>query len=829
MKRQWVQSIAAAATLATLSLLLASCAANPEKAKLKYLQKGDAYMEQKQYASAIIEYRNALKVDPRYVQAYYQLAKADVAQAGVDHAANKSDATVEDFRGAYKALSQAIALDPNRTDLRLSRAAMIIRYDPQGYSMATDDLNHVLTVDPKNADAHRGLGTLFMAQKQYDQALQEFSKAAALNPKDASSYVYMGVANMSLRKPGDSSAAASAQFAAAEQNFKKAIEVDSHAGPAYAELANLYLQKKNPGLAEQVLNSGISANPSVDGLYVALAAVYVQQKDFSHAEQTLQAAIKANPSSVPLYLQLATLLKDEGKQSDAENTLTSLLDQMPKSVDAAVAAGNFYRSAKMNDLAVAVYQRALAASAGNLIIQHNLEDLYLEQGQSDQAAALDAEMLNQSPHDVLARIDQGRLLLAQAKIADAVSALQKVSSEAPTSPDAHYYLAVAYLRSSNAALANGELQQAVAQANSAGTADAANIRRLALARLVELNFTQQKYSVAQLYAQELVKDNPNNPTAHIMLGGALWELGQTKAAADEYATAEKLAPMDPSVRTNIALFYAREKKFPEAEAELKSAMQAAPSNLAVLTGYTDLLVSEKKVPQANALVSQFLTRNPSNAGAHLLMGRLHLLDKNQSAALSETQESLRLDPKNVDAYLQSGQILQDQGNNAAAIEAYERGAELSPSSAPILTKIGNIYMSEGDLSKASSEFQKALSIDPTFSVAANNLAWVYAEQGQNLDVALGLAQKAKAQNPDVPSFSDTLAWVMFRRGDYAGAIPLLQDCVKKVPDSAQFHYHLGMVLVSDGKKTAGKAELESALHMNLDSQDAEQARKALSQ
>jgi uncharacterized protein HemY len=53
--------------------------------------------------------------------------------------------------------------------------------------------------------------------------------------------------------------------------------------------------------------------------------------------------------------------------------------------------------------------------------------------------------------------------------------------------------------------------------------------------------------------------------------------------------------------------------------------------------------------------------------------------------------------------------------------------------------------------------------------------------------------------------------------------------VKKVPDSAQFHYHLGMVLVADGQKTEGKKELQAALQMKLDSADAEQARKALSQ
>jgi tetratricopeptide (TPR) repeat protein len=95
---------------------------------------------------------------------------------------------------------------------------------------------------------------------------------------------------------------------------------------------------------------------------------------------------------------------------------------------------------------------------------------------------------------------------------------------------------------------------------------------------------------------------------------------------------------------------------------------------------------------------------------------------------------------------------------------------------------------------------------------------------------LGLAQKAKSLMPDVPSISDTLAWVMYKKGNYSGAIPLLRDCVKKSPNSAQFHYHLGLVLLAAGQKEPGKTELQAALRMNkLGAVDKEQARQALGQ
>jgi Flp pilus assembly protein TadD len=71
---------------------------------------------------------------------------------------------------------------------------------------------------------------------------------------------------------------------------------------------------------------------------------------------------------------------------------------------------------------------------------------------------------------------------------------------------------------------------------------------------------------------------------------------------------------------------------------------------------------------------------------------------------------------------------------------------------------------------------------------------------------------------------------MYKKGNYSGAIPVLEECVKKTPDSAQFHYHLGLALMADGQKEPGKVQLQAALQMNkLAAADTEQAKQALGQ
>jgi tetratricopeptide (TPR) repeat protein len=131
------------------------------------------------------------------------------------------------------------------------------------------------------------------------------------------------------------------------------------------------------------------------------------------------------------------------------------------------------------------------------------------------------------------------------------------------------------------------------------------------------------------------------------------------------------------------------------------------------------------------------------------------------------------------------------------------------------------------LEAARKYYAQTLEADPNFAIANANMAWVDAQQGKDLDVALDMAQKAKSMMPEQPSVTDTLAWVMYKRGNYAGAMPLFQECVQKSPNSAEFHYHLGMTLLATGQEAKGKEQLEAALRMKLDTADAQQAQQTL--
>src|ERR1700690_304417 len=126
----------------SVALLLGGCARDPQKAKAKYLAQGQKYMKKGQYGDASVEFRNALRLDPRFVDAYYQLAQADLAQ--------------RDWQGAYASLKKAIELDPGRLDARLDRGRLYLA--ARQFNKAGGEGKFILQEEPKNVGGYQLLG-----------------------------------------------------------------------------------------------------------------------------------------------------------------------------------------------------------------------------------------------------------------------------------------------------------------------------------------------------------------------------------------------------------------------------------------------------------------------------------------------------------------------------------------------------------------------------------------------------------------------------------------------------------------------------------------------
>ena len=181
------------------------------------------------------------------------------------------------------------------------------------------------------------------------------------------------------------------------------------------------------------------------------------------------------------------------------------------------------------------------------------------------------------------------------------------------------------------------------------------------------------------------------------------------------------------------------------------------------------------------------------------------------------------------SYMQLARVYELQGKSDDALAMYQKALTVAPNSTAVMGAIGNVYLAKNDLKAAQQSFEKANTLAPHDPMIQNNLAWVYAIQGQNLDQALSLATQAKQTAPDLPAINDTLGWIQYKKGNYVIAVGLLSEVVQKLPQSAEYHYHLGMALNGAGQKDKAKEELRKALQLAppLAHDDAKQAQDTL--
>jgi tetratricopeptide (TPR) repeat protein len=104
---------------------------------------------------------------------------------------------------------------------------------------------------------------------------------------------------------------------------------------------------------------------------------------------------------------------------------------------------------------------------------------------------------------------------------------------------------------------------------------------------------------------------------------------------------------------------------------------------------------------------------------------------------------------------------------------------------------------------------------------------MYAESGGNLEIALQLAQTAKASLPESPEVNDTLGWIYYKKNLAGLAFGPLQKAVDQSPKNPAYHYHLGMLYAKTGDTAKAKTSLQNALGLDPNFDGAGEARKTL--
>jgi tetratricopeptide (TPR) repeat protein len=286
-------------------------------------------------------------------------------------------------------------------------------------------------------------------------------------------------------------------------------------------------------------------------------------------------------------------------------------------------------------------------------------------------------------------------------------------------------------------------------------------------------------------------------------------------------------PEVSAVHREVGRLELAKKNLSAARTALEKAVNGNSGDTEALALLVRMDLDASKRDLAKARIERATTNNPRDGGVLVFAARVQAELGDYARSEELLRRAIEVDPARNEAYGVLGQLYAAQGRVDQALREFETLAQREPKSIGAHTIMGTLLQAQSRRVEAKAAYRRALSIDATAPVSANNLAWMFAEDNENLEEALRLAQVAKTRLPDSPDVADTLGWVYYRMGVAKSAVPFFREAAEKQPANASFQYHLGLAAWKSGEVTAARKALETALKLDPKAPEAAEARDAL--
>ena len=428
-------------------------------------------------------------------------------------------------------------------------------------------------------------------------------------------------------------------------------------------------------------------------------------------------------------------------------------------------------------------------------------------------------MLKEKPRLVDARVAKARMLLREGRAEDAATHAREAVKADAGSAAAQYVLGLTAAERRDYDGAEQAFRE-VARINPRAAAAQLQLARLQLAR--------GETAGALTAAQAVLKQEADNPEAAVLLARSLRAMGELPRAERELAARIERQPQAAVLRAEMGWVALQQRQVAAARASFHEALRLQPGLYDARAGAVTADIAARELPAARSRVTAWLKESPDDPRIQLLSARLHLVEGNPEAAERELRTVIAKDASQLDAYDLLGRIYVSRGEADKAVAEYEAFAARTPHPAGPITMAAMILEAKGDKDKARAGYERALAADANAGVAANNLAWMYAEEGR-LDDALRLATVAKDAMRQRPEAEDTLGWVYYLKGLPGHAVPAFERAVSRAPENAVYHYHLGLAHAKAGNTSEARKALRRALALKTDFQGADEARRMLAQ
>jgi len=747
------------ALVCMLATLLAGCGSSVDSAS-GFIESGKALLAEGKPEKARLEFKNAIQVDPKVAESYYQLAlldeKAKNWRSMFGNLSNVEQLDSTHHDGIIK-LGQLYLLSGN-VEFAMERASKVIAEDDsnlmawvlkaaialkqENYGLAAADIEKALEIDAGNIEAISLKAILLNKQGKPKEAIQFLSAAISEQP-----------AELALKMIKLSILEELKDYQAMEVVYKGLMASHASKTWVYVSLAKLYNQQDEYVKAKAVLEKLVSSQPENEEAKLLLVSM-VQEKDPVEAIELLRAYIEDDATAFELRFAKVRLLIMAAKDAEAKSELGQI---------------------------VSLDKMGVSANKANVM----LAKYDMQKKDKEAATARLDQVLASEPEHEEALLMKARIEVMNAEIDSAVTRLRLVLRNNPESEQALVLLAQAYMGSGSEELAEDNFRQALI-VNPGNTVAALSVAK-GLMKSNDLNRTET------VLLNALNKTPDNNAVlqtlAQVRLLKKDW-LG-TQSIVDTLLHGNKNSLVASYLSARISQ---GQERYAEAIATYKKVLEDRPGLTRALQG---LAFCSMKLDQKDELIdylAAFKVKNPRQLTAYAIQSNIHRREKSFDKALAVLREGLLVEPKWLNGYSAIASVYMKQNDFDQAVTAYQDGLNVMPKSNGLAMRLASLYEQNGKFADAKKLYERVLEQDATIEPAINNLASLLTDQFRsdaNLIKAEKITQRFKSATE--PYFLDTYAWVKVQLGQFDEALPILERVVSLAPGVAIFNYHLGVL------------------------------------
>jgi tetratricopeptide (TPR) repeat protein len=585
-----------------------------------------------------------------------------------------SDGHTDEINQAIEQYKLALNADPDSAELSDDLADLYFRADR--VHDAETAARTTLKSHPDDIDAHRLLGRIYLRQLGegqnggapaansaivLDQAIAEFSKIVALQPRSVEDHMVLGQLYTVKHQPEK-----------AEAEFKTAQAIEPESEEVVLNLARLYAESGDVQHAVKAIEA-VPEDGRTPKMEFTLGALYDQLKQPKDAIAAYKRADDLEPGDLQTLDSLASALLSDDQLDEALKQYQALSEADPENTEALIHIGEILRRQGKYEDALASIRKARKIDPTSLEAGFN-EGLVLDiLGRFDDAVQTYQEMVDATSHANGAYTDEeknnraifldhlGAVYLEENKTDPAIATYQKMIDMGGSFASRGYSGQVDAYRDAH------EYDQAIDVSRKAVAADPKDrdLKLMLAGELADQNHPDEGLAMAKSLLDGATPDQQRG--VWVAIAQMDVRLKRWKDAEDAL---DQVEPLATKKEDRIYLFFLRgewaerQKHDDQAEGFFRQALNLDPENTMTLN-YLGYMWADKgiKLPDALKMIRKAVELEPMN-GAYLdslgwvyfKMGEYELAEDNLRQAVNRDQSDPTVHMHLGDLYEKTGRI-----------------------------------------------------------------------------------------------------------------------------------------------------------------------------